>query len=85
MRIHFRNLLNKNILLIISILIGSFFSFSVFAQHTRKVQSDIKKYSSKTEFPLGNTKLVSKQYNGRAAILINKKWGFIIYYILYSP
>ena len=77
MRIYFRNLLNKNIILIISILIGSFFSFSVFAQHTRKVQSDIKKYSSKTEFPLGNTKLVSKQYNGRAAILINKKWGFI--------
>lgn len=74
---HFHNLVNKKFKLITSILIGCFLSISVFAQQTRKVKSDINKQSSKTEIPIGYTKLISKLYNGRAAMLVNKKWGFI--------
>jgi gliding motility-associated-like protein len=73
----FQNLVNKKFKLTTTVLIGCFLSISVFAQQSRKVKSDINKQSSKTEIILGNTKLISKLYNGRAAMLINNKWGFI--------
>ena len=67
----------KNTKLLTAVLVCCFLSNSVFSQQKNKLKPAINRYASKTEMSLGTTKLVSKSYNDRAAILINKKWGFI--------
>ena len=64
-----------------SLLFAFLFSFSfnnsIFAQHTRIENANHISANYFSELPKGNTKIVRQLSFGRAAILIDGKWGFI--------
>jgi gliding motility-associated-like protein len=59
------------------ILIFCFFTLSISAQQLKKIHAASKHNANHSEIPVGNTRIVSKLYNGRIATLVNKKWGFL--------